>query len=173
VPHDGVQRLLRPGGDGGDPVPIGYLELDPDAPEGRLALAEELADAERPEHPNGAIDLVESVLCVPDAELADHVHRYERYLAGRADGDGPLRTFELDGARVTLVAASGLDGVLPGERPPALPDFAGYVVTVRRFDEARELLVHAGFPVRETPEGDVFVPAAAALGVAVGFRQAA
>jgi hypothetical protein len=173
VPHDGVQRLRRPAADGGDPVPIGFLELDPDAPEGRLALAEDLADAEPPEHPNGALDLVESILCVPDAGLADHVHRYERYLAGRAEGGGPVRTFELDRARVTLVAASGLDGVLPGERPPALPAFAGYVVTVRRLDEARELLVRAGFPVRETPEGDVFVPATAALGVAVAFRQAA
>jgi hypothetical protein len=173
VPHDGVQRLHRPAADGGDPVPIGYLELDPDAPEGRLALAEELTDAERPGHPNGALDLVESVLCVPDAELADHVHRYERYLAGRAEGDGPVRTFELDGARVTLVAASGLDGVLPGERPPVVPAFTGYVVTVRRLDEVRELVVDAGFPLRETPEGDVFVPAAAALGVAVTFRQAA
>jgi hypothetical protein len=173
VPHEGAQRLHRPAADGGDPVPIGYLELDADAPEGRLALAEDLADAERPEHPNGALDLVESILCVPDAELADHVHRYERYLARRAEGDGPVRTFELDGARLTLVAASGLDGVLPGERPPVLPAFAGCVVTVGRLDDARELLTNAGFPLRDTPAGDVFVPAAAALGVAVAFRQAA
>jgi hypothetical protein len=172
VPHEGVQRLHRPAAGGGDPVPIGYLELDPDAPEGRLAVAEDLADAERPEHPNGALDLVESILCVPDAELADHVHRYERYLAGRAEGDGPVRTFELDGARVTLVAASGIDGVLPGERPPVLPAFAGYVLTVRGLDEARAFLADAGFPLRETPAGEVFVPASVALGAAVGFRQA-
>jgi hypothetical protein len=173
VPHDGVQRLHRPAADGGAPVPIGYLELDPDAPEGRLALAEDLADADRPEHPNGAVDLVESVLAVPDAELADHVRRYERYLAAPAQGDGPVCRFELDGDRVTLVAASGLDDVLPGERPPTLPAFAGYVVTVRRLDATRRLLTDAGFPLRETPAGEAFVPAVAAFGAAVVFRQAA
>jgi hypothetical protein len=173
VRHDGVQRLRRPAAHGGAPVPIGFLELDPDAPEGRLALAEELADGEPPAHPNGAVDLVESVLCVPDAELADHVRRYERYLARPADGEGPVRTFELGGDRLTLVTASGLDGVLPGERPPTLPAFAGYVVTVRRLDAVRCLLVDAGFPLRETPTGEAFVSAAAALGAAVVFRQAA
>jgi hypothetical protein len=173
VPHDGVQRLHRPGPNGGPPMPIGFLELDPAAPEGRLALAEDLAEGAPPEHPNGAVDLVESVLAVPDAELSSHVRRYELYLAGRAEGDGSVRTFELDDARVTLVAASGLDGVFPGERPPVLPAFVGYVVSVRRLDEAHGLLVDAGFPLRETPAGDVFVPAAAALGAAVAFRQAA
>jgi hypothetical protein len=173
IPHDGVRRLHRPAAHGGAPVPIGYLELDPDAPEGRLALAEDLADGDRPEHPNGAVDLVEAVLAVPDAELADHVRRYERYLARPADGVGPVRTFELGGDRVTLVTASGLDGVLPGERPPTLPAFAGYVVTVRRLDTVRCLLVDAGFPLRETAAGEVFVPAAAAFGAAMVFRQAA
>jgi hypothetical protein len=172
VPHDGVQRLHRPAAHGGTPVPIGFLELDPAAPEGRLALAEDLADGDPPEHPNGAVDLVELVLAVPDAELASHVRRYERYLAGRAEGDSLVRTFELDAGRVTLVASSDLDGVLPGERPPALPAFVGYVVTVRRLDAVRRLLDDAGFPLREMPTGEAFVPAAAALGTAVVFRQA-
>jgi hypothetical protein len=173
VPHEGVQRLHRPGPSGGAPVPIGFVELDPQAPEGRLALAEDLADGGRPEHANGAVDLVETILCVPDAELAEHVHRYERYLARPAAGAGAVRTFELDGARVTLVAASGLDGVLPGERTPVSPAFAGYVVAVRRLPAARRLLADAGFPLRETLTGELFVPAAAALGTAVVFRQAA
>jgi catechol 2,3-dioxygenase-like lactoylglutathione lyase family enzyme len=173
VPHGGVQRLHRPGPSGGAPVPIGFVELDPEAPEGRLALAEDLAGGERPEHANGAVDLVESILCVPDAELAEHVHRYERYLARPAAGTGPVRSFELDGARVMLAAASGLDGVLPGERTPVSPAFAGYVVAVRRLDAAGHLLADAGFPLRETPAGELLVPAAAALGTAVVFRQAA
>jgi hypothetical protein len=131
-----------------------------------------LADGVPAAHPNGALDLVEAVLCVPDAELADHVRRYERYLIRPAGGDGPVRRFELGGGRVTLVSASGLDDVLPGERPPVLPAFAGYAVTVRRLDAARRLVTEAGFLLRETPDGEAFVPAAAALGAAVVFRQA-
>ncbi|WP_324239968.1 VOC family protein [Pseudonocardia sp.] len=172
VPHGGVQRVHRPGPAGGVPVPIGWLELDPDAPEGRLAVAEDLAGAGRADHPNGALELVEVLLCVPDDELAAHTRRYRRYLDRPARDEGPLRSFELDSGRITLVAASGVDGVLPGERPPALPAFAGYVVTVRRPDDVRALVAGAGFPLRTTPAGDLFVPAAAAHGAAVVFRAA-
>jgi catechol 2,3-dioxygenase-like lactoylglutathione lyase family enzyme len=172
VRHDGVQRLHRPSASGGAPVSIGFLELDPDAPEGRLALAEDLPDGERPEHPNGAVELVDAVLCVPDAELPGHLRRYERYLDRSAEGDGPVRTFELDGGRITVAAASGLDDVLPGERPPVLPAFAGFVLSVRDLDATRRLVADAGFPLRVTPSGEVFVPAVAAFGAAVAFRQA-
>ncbi|MFE6767722.1 hypothetical protein [Streptomyces griseus] len=36
----------------------------------------------------------------------------------------------------------------------------------------RDLLLRNGLPVRETPSGDMFVPAEAALGAAVIFRSA-
>ncbi|OZM80556.1 VOC family protein [Pseudonocardia sp. MH-G8] len=172
VPHDGVQRLQRPHAAGGEPTAIGYLELDPGAPEGRLALAEDLADEDRPEHPNGALDIVESILCVPDAELEGHARRYERYVGRPAGGRGRVRTLELDGGRITIVGEHALGVLLPGERVPELPGFAGYVVTVRDLDATRGVLDDAGFPVRETPAGEVFVPAEAALGAAVVFRSA-
>jgi hypothetical protein len=174
VPHDGVQRLRRPGADGGS-QPIGFLELDSApgrSPEGRLALAEDLTGGGGVEHPNGAVDLVESILCVPDAELDDHVRRYERYLDRPARGTGAVRALHLDDDRVTIVAGSGLGAVLPGEPTPPGPAFVGYAVTVHELDATDRRLAAAGFPVRPTPGGDLFVPAAAALGTAVVFRRA-
>ena len=174
VAHDGVQRLRRSGADGAA-QPIGFLELDSApgrSPEGRLALAEDLAGGDRVEHPNGAVDLVEAILCVPGAELADHVRRYERYLDRPARGTGAVRTLHLDDDRVTIVAGSGLDEVLPGERTPPVPALVGYAVTVRELDATGRRLAAAGFVVRPTPAGDLVVPAAEALGTAVVFRQA-
>lgn len=59
---------------------------------------------------------------------------------------------------------------LHGEEPPALPALVAYTVTVRDLPLARDLLHRNGIPLRETPTGDFFVPAKAALGTAVVFR---
>jgi hypothetical protein len=88
VVHGAVNRLKRPGEPAAATrhISIGYVEIDGEpglSPEGRLALAED-APADPPplqahrDHPNGAIDLVESMLCVPDVHLADYERRYSR-----------------------------------------------------------------------------------------------
>ncbi|NRQ35913.1 VOC family protein [Nonomuraea sp. NN258] len=169
VDHHGVRVVRRPlvNPAGPRPEPLRYLELD--APEGRLAVADNPALPAPADHPNGAIDLVECLLCVADADLPAVSRRYETYLGHAASGT----SFELGGGRVTLVPASGLGALLPGERPPAqLPGFAGYVVLVRDLEVAERFLRARGVPLTQTPSGDLFVPAAAAHGVAIAFRQA-
>ncbi|WNG34401.1 hypothetical protein F0U61_12730 [Archangium violaceum] len=158
-------------------MPIRLLEMDGEAaPEGRLAMAEnpplEVLRAQRHlEHPNGALELVEAVLCVADTEVEDFERRYARYLARPARSDGPARVFELDEARVTIIPNSGLATALPGEQAPALPAFVAYAVAVRDLEATRALLHENGFPVMSTAGGDIFVPATAALGAAVIFRE--
>jgi hypothetical protein len=180
VAHGAVNHLRRPEATGGvtKQVSIGYVEIDSDpglSPEGRLALAEDgTTDAPtsmgNQGHPNGAIELVESVLCVPDGQVADYEQRYARYLQRPAHSDGPLRIFDLGEARVMIVPLSALGSVLPGEVPPDLPSFVGYGVAVRDLRTTRDILQRADFPVRTSPSGAVYVPAAAALGAAVIFR---
>jgi hypothetical protein len=172
VPHGGAQRLRRPSATGGEPVAIGWLEIDPDASEGRLALAEDIADGGCAAHPNGAIDLVDVILCVPDAHLDRHTSRYERYLAQPSRRAGDVRTVALGADHVTVVAASALHRLLPGELAPTVPTIVGYVVSVADLDDVRERLDRAGFPARTTPAGDVLVPGTAVLGTAVAFRAA-
>lgn len=178
----GVDHVTRPVGTGSDAkqASIGFVEIDSEpglSPEGRLALAEDgPADSSARmaggEHPNGAVELVESVLCVPDADLDDYESRYARYLQRRALSDGQLRVFDLGRSSVVIVAHSALGAVLPAEVPAALPAFVGYGIAVQNLAETRELLERADFPVRESPLGGWYVPAEAALGAAVIFRSA-
>jgi hypothetical protein len=116
--------------------------------------------------------LIESVLCVPDAELGDFVRRYARYLQRSAHSDGPLQVFDLGGTRVLIVPNSALDSVLPGEVPPDLPAFVGYDLAVHDLGATQDVLERAEFPVRTLPVGGLYVPATAALGAAVIFHAA-
>ncbi|MEU9720147.1 VOC family protein [Streptomyces sp. NPDC047976] len=184
VRHGGVNTVRRAAPEGAK-VPVEtvrYLEIDGDGPgdrpgtvaEGRVGLVAgldpDVQGARRLDHPKGAVALVEAVLCVADAELAAVRHRYESYLGRPARQEGPAQVFDLDGAALTLVPGSALPALLPGERPAALPALVGYAVAVPDPDRVRALLRGNGLPVRETPSGDPFVPASAALGAAVVFR---
>jgi len=157
-------------------VPVRVLEIAGErTPEGRLAVADgPPADVLRHrvglDHPNGAIDLIEAVVCVGEADLDAVAHRYEAYTGRSARGGGSMQTLELDGARITIVADSHLEALLPGERPPALPAFVAYAVAVRDIDATMSFLQRNRVPA-QPGAGGVFVPAAAALGAAVVFRQ--
>lgn len=180
VGHSGVNTVQRPveTTTGVQIVPIHYLEIDgEDVPEGRLAIAEnpplEILQAQaHMNHPNGAIELVEAILCVADSEIDDFTKRYRRYLGREVRTEGVTRIFDLDGARITIVPGSRLTNILPGEASPPLPGFAGYAVAVRDISAARKYIESNGFPVVETFVGDIFVPAFAALGTAIVFKQA-
>ncbi|MGP3961465.1 VOC family protein [Nonomuraea sp. 3N208] len=180
VGHGGVQAAQRPveTADGLRMEPVRWLEIDGAGPglvpEGRVGLAENASAHAAAGHPNGAVELVESVLCVADDELDEAERRYESYVGRPASRVGVVRTFTLgDGpARVTLVGASGLDGLLPGEGAGALPGFAAYAVAVRDIAATERFLGEAGVPVRESAAGEIFVSAREALGTAIVFRQA-
>ncbi|MEV8017876.1 VOC family protein [Streptomyces sp. NPDC086554] len=131
VRHGGVNtvRCATPPGARKSAATVRYLEIsggDPDdrpgsVAEGRLGIAADLdpdiQNARHLDHPNGAVDLVEVVLCVADQEVDTFQERYETYLDRTARQDGPGRVIDLYGAALTLVPASGLDTLLPGERP--------------------------------------------------------
>jgi len=173
IANDGVHAVKRPIETAGGPQVevIRYVELE-QAPEGRLALVEKSSTArEAPEHPNGAIGVVEAVLCVAATERSDIERRYESYLGRRPRREAAASVFELDGSAVTIVDEGGLASVLPGERAPAIPAFVGYAVAVRDLATTRTVLQRGGLRVVELGPHGCFVPASAALGTAVIFRQ--
>lgn len=173
VGHSGVNRVQQTR----QSVSVGAIEIDrEDIPEGRLAVAESpvsVAPEAQPslQHPNGAVDLVESILCVPDAEIEACVERYQRYLGSNARRDGAAHIFDLQKSCVKLIPESYLAMMLPGETAPALPAFVAYAVAVRDLDSTRRLLESNDVVVNAEPSGGIFVPAKAALGAAVIFRQ--
>lgn len=98
--------------------------------------------------------------------------RYQRYLGRAARRDSAAYIFDLQGSCVRLIPAHVLGELLPGETAQVLPAFVGYAATVRDPDSTRRLLESNGVVVLDTSAGDIFVPAKAALGAAVTFRQA-
>jgi Glyoxalase-like domain len=179
VVHGPVTRVQRLMGNGAKAkqISIGFVEIDSEpglSPEGRLALAEDGPVNYTPlaarDHPNGAVCLVESVLCVPEDDLSQYERRYSRYLQRPARADGPLRIFDLDNSSVMIVPDSALGSVLPGEVPPDLPAFVAYGLAVRDLSAARDVLERSEFPARSSPLGGIFVPASAALGAAIIFH---
>jgi hypothetical protein len=133
--------------------------------------AEYLLQERYMDHPNGAVGVVDYILCVADEELPEFERRYQKYLGRPPRDDGPMRVFDVNDFRVTLVRDSDLEAVLPGERAPGLPAFVAYDVAVRDLAAARKQLEGNGFRVVEAGSR-VFVPAAEALGGAVMFSQA-
>lgn len=173
VGHSGVNRVQQPH----QRVPMGVIEIDREnVPEGRLAVAEspvwETTEAESaPQHPNGAEALVESMLCVPDAQIEAYVERYQHYVGHEARKDGLAQVVDLKQSCVRLIPASKLGDFLPGETAPVLPAFVAYAVAVRNLDRTRRWLEDNGFPVKAETSGGIFVPSKAALGAAIIFRQ--
>ncbi|MFE5502844.1 VOC family protein [Amycolatopsis japonica] len=178
VGHGGVNTVRRPAG--GEVETVRYLEIDGARPgleaEGRIGVVADLdprVQATRlVDHPNGAIGLVDAALCTADAELDTVQARYERYLGLAPRKEGPSRVFDLDGATLTLVPASGLTALFPGEQAFALPALVSCTVAVHDLAAVENLLRDNNVPLVRAPSGDVFVPATAALGTAIAFRQA-
>lgn len=158
-------------------VPVRLLEVDDDqVSEGRLAFAENppsdvLKTKIHTDHPNGAIELVETILCVEDGELDAGVERYRLYLGVEPQTEGKAIGFDLGGGGITIISKSHLTDLLPGEALPSLPGFVGYVVKVYDLSVTRLHLESKGFPVIETAGGDIFVPSASLLGITLIFRQ--
>lgn len=182
VGHGGVDTVRRPVETEAGVVAetVRYLEIDGagarpgSVAEGRVGVVADL-DGEIqghrvPEHPNGAIALVEAVLCVADDDLTAVVARYERYLDRPVHPDGPAWIFDLDGARLTLVPASRLAELLPGERVDALPAFVACSVAVRDLASTEEFLRGTAFSLSRTADGAPFVRSSEAFGAAIIFR---
>lgn len=180
IGHSGVNPVQRPieTTEGVKVLPLNVLEIDgEDVPEGRLAIADipplEILQAQiGMEHPNGAIELVEVILCVDDTEIDDFAKRYQGYLGCDVNVDGAARIFDMENARLTIVPVSHLNRILSEETLPKLPAFAGYVVEVHDISMTRKYIESSGFEVKETLQGDIFVPSSEALGTAIIFRQA-
>ncbi|GAB3449791.1 VOC family protein [Actinophytocola sediminis] len=176
VRHGGVHTVRRPAGT--EVETVRYLEIDGEAPgvvaEGRIGLVADLdprIQATRlADHPNGAVGLVDATLCVADTELDAVGARYERYLGRAPREEGPARVFDLGGTTLTLVPASGLRALLPGEHAPALPAIVACTVAVQDLAATTVLLRDNRIPLRRTPAGDAFVSATAAFGAAIAFR---
>ncbi len=180
IGHSGVNPVQRPieTTEGIKIIPLKVLEIDGEyVPEGRLAIAdipplEILQEQTHMNHPNGATELIEVILCVAATEIDDFTKRYKQYLGCDVIIDGAIRIFNLENGRITIVPETHLNSILPGEAVPDLPGFVGYVVEVTNVTTTCKYIESNGFQVKVTYQGDIFVPSIEALGTAIIFRQA-
>lgn len=99
VRHGGIHVLQRPleTTEGIELVPVRVLEIDDgEVVEGRLALTDQappevLQRQTNLNHPNGAKELDEVILCVAGRELDGFAGRYRRYLGSEARTEGMSR----------------------------------------------------------------------------------
>jgi hypothetical protein len=171
VEHGGVQRLRRPGGDSG--VPVGYLEVDPDAPEARLSAAEPTPGRSAAVHPNGAVALVGAVMCVPPGRLSRTEARYERYLDRTARTRGAARVFDLGRAELSLVEGADprASGSGPGRPPSRAAALTSVTVSVTDLDAVAARWADQGIPARATADGGLRVDPRWARGAELRLRS--
>ncbi|HEX5595900.1 MAG TPA: VOC family protein [Micromonosporaceae bacterium] len=176
VKHGGINTVRRPVGP--EVETVRYLEIDGAQPgveaEGRIGvvadLDPEIQSSRAVDHPNGAVGLVDATLCIADLELDAVRTRYEAYLDRTPTGDRHSYVFDLGTATLTLVPASRLAEVLPGQQPPALPALVAYTVAVRDLAATKNLLQANEVPLCRAASGELFVPATAAIGAVISFR---
>jgi hypothetical protein len=142
-------------------------------PEGRIQFCQHhtpelLWQARWTVHANGAMGLVNVIVCVEDA--AETAQRYSRFtgLGSLEAGGGWL--IETARGTLTFLEPSGMERRF-GLHPPALPWIAGYTLEARELDVAREHARSAGCEVRELDEDRVLVELPAALGGIVIFES--
>ena len=180
IVHSGVSTVAYEAETSSGPrtVPVRVVEIDgPGVPEGRLAAAEPLASLALegqtwPAHPNGALDLLEAILCVPDQEIERYAARYAQYVGQAGQCIGRVWRFALERSSLVIVPDGALGTVLPGEHAPALPAFVGYAIGVADLTATRRWLEGHAVAVHALPNGDLLVPATEALGASVLFRPA-
>lgn len=181
IDHTGARPVQRPiTTDAGTTLAaIKYLEITGDdsglLPEGRIGAAEdappELLDAQTGlDHPNGAIGLVECVLCVDDAELDATADRYGEYLDRTPTGGGDTRTIALGAQRITITTPAGLATRLPGETPRT-STLSAYAIECTDPTAAAQLLRTQGIDLRKATTGELFIPAGTAHGAAILLRH--
>jgi hypothetical protein len=138
-----IMRVQRPAR-GNDPsvgtaVTVASFEIDDDpasAPEARLAVAAPRPAHARatPRHPNGAIDLVEVQIAVPEHLMRDEAARYGRYLGRPPRADAGAQVFDMAAdQRIRLLACPDVPTPAHGVAAPDGPRLLGFTVTVGDF----------------------------------------
>ena len=143
-----------------------------DAPEGRIQLIEHLT----PElmwqphllaHPNRAVALTETVLCVADvAAAADRFRRLAGVVPLRL---GAAHIFAFASGRLVLCDPASLGDFMTEPTPPTLPWFAGFSVATDDGNAAVRRILRRNAVPHDEHGAVVVVPAEAACGAACRF----
>lgn len=142
------------------------------APEGRIQLIQHLTpevlwQPHLLDHPNRAVALVETIICVADPD--ESARRF-----ARLTGAAPTRrtggwSLAFAHGAVTLVAPAHLTEILPQAEAPVVPFIAGYVVTTDDGNNAAAALLSKNGVTFSRRDAALIVPPIAAGGATLVF----
>lgn len=118
-------------------------------------------------HPNGALSISESIVCVEDLDRV--AAKYSAYTAHSVRQTGHLRIIDLGLARIVVVHPKHLEDVMPGHVAPTVPFLAGFTITANLV-AAADVLNHQGVGFQEYG-GRILIRARDACGSAVLFES--
>jgi hypothetical protein len=157
-------------------VAFARIPLPPgESQEGRIQLIQHLTpdvmwQPHLLDHPNRAQALVDTIVCVTSPE--ESVRRFARLTGVAPTRDGHRHIFDFKHGRLSVIAPTDLDTLLPGATMPTLPFIAGYVVATDDRNAALVTLL-AQNSIAFTRRGDdVIVPQDFAGGATLVFRPA-
>ena len=145
-------------------------------PEGRMIYIQHLTQdvlwqPHLLEHPNGAVAMAETAVCVPDRDAT-----CARYTA--MFGVGPtlhgadIAVYDLGNTKIYVLNEAGLGKWAPGVTPPILPWVVGFGVRVKDLSATQAYLEGQGFEINKHPYPAIWLKPDAALGVVLSFIQA-
>jgi hypothetical protein len=149
------------------------IPLPPDeAPEGRIQLIQHLTpnvmwQPHLLDHPNRAVALVETIICVADPD--ESARRFARLTGAAPIRQTGGRRLEFASSAITLVAPADLAAILPQADTPRLPFIAGYVVTTDDGNKAASALLTRNSVMFARRGADLIVAPRAAGGATLVF----
>ena len=145
-------------------------------PEGRMIFIEHLTrdvlwQDHLLEHPNGAVAIAETAVCV--ADLTATCSRFSAMFGVEPSADGSdVAVYDLGNTRIYVLTEAGLAKWAPGVTARALPWVAGFGVRVKDLAVTRSYLQVQGFTTNDHPYPAVWLGPDATLGVVLSFMQA-
>jgi catechol 2,3-dioxygenase-like lactoylglutathione lyase family enzyme len=146
-----------------------------EAPEGRIQLIQHLTpdvlwQPHLLDHPNRAMALVETIICVADPD--ESARRFARLTGAVPTPRAGGWNLAFAHGSVTLVAPAHLTEILPQADVPVLPFIAGYVVTTDDGNSAAAALLSKNGVTFSRSDAALIVPPIAAGGASLVFSTA-
>ena len=143
-----------------------------EAPEGRIQLIQHLTpdvlwQPHLLDHPNRAVALVDTIICVTDPD--DSARRFARLTGAAPTPRAGGWTLPFAASAITLVAPAHLTDILPQADAPVVPFIAGYVVATDDGNKAAAALLIKNGVTFSRRDAALIVPPIAAGGATLVF----
>ena len=145
-------------------------------PEGRMIFIQHLTrdvlwQSHLLDHPNGAVAMAETAVCVVDLEAT--CARYTAMLAVDPTRHGAdIAVYDLGNTKLYVLTEVGLGKWAPGVTAPTLPWVVGFGVRVKDLKVTQTYLEGQGLEINKHPYSAIWLKPNAALGVVLSFIQA-